>query len=240
MNKIEITTTQNVTIEYETSPLIYRIVAFLLDLIIIAFSCFILTLVIQGVFGRAADIIMYFTIIPIIFFYSLAFEYFNNGQSIGKKALRLRVIKKNGSKTQFLDYTMRWVFRTIDIYGSLGSIASLGIMASSNNQRVGDFLANTVVVRIGKTERMKLQNLLRLNQMTQYVPTYPKIIKMEEETMLIVKETLQKHQKHNNYSHKKAIDLLVKKMELELDIEAPKDKTQFLKTLLKDYVVLTR
>jgi uncharacterized RDD family membrane protein YckC len=240
MKKIEITTTQNVTIEYVLSPLIYRIIAFLLDLIIISIGCSILAAVVSGIFGNAADIVMYFTIIPIILFYSLTFEYFNNGQSLGKKALRLRVIKKDGGKTLFLDYTMRWVFRTIDIYGSVGSFASLGIMASSNNQRLGDFLANTIVVRVGKTERMKLQNLLKLNQMDKYVPTYPQVINMKDEAMLLVKETLQKQQKHKNFSHQKALDMLVQKMEIELEIESPKDKTRFLKTLLKDYVILTR
>ncbi|PJA06628.1 MAG: RDD family protein [Flavobacteriales bacterium CG_4_10_14_0_2_um_filter_32_8] len=240
MNTIEITTTQNVTIEHELSPLIYRMVAFLLDLIILVVGCSILALVVEGIFGKAADIVMYFTIVPILFFYSLAFEYFNNGQSIGKKALRLRVIKKDGGKVLFLDYAMRWVFRTIDIYGSFGSIASLGIMASSKNQRLGDFLANTVVVRVGKTERMQLNNLLRLNQLENYVPTYPQVINMNEEAMLIVKEVLHKNKTHNNYSHQKALDFLVEKIENELELKAPTDKIRFLNTLLKDYVVLTR
>jgi len=240
VNKIEITTTQNVTIEYELSPLIYRVIAFILDFVIIAVACSILSLIIGGIFGNLAEIVIYFTIFPIIFFYSLAFEMLNNGQSIGKKALRLRVIKKDGSRTLFLDYAMRWVFRTIDIYGSLGSIGSLGILSSTNNQRMGDFLANTIVVRVGKTERMKLQNLLRLNQLEKYVPTYPQVVKMDEEVMLIVKETIQKYEKHFNYAHQKALDFLVEKIITELELEPPKNKITFLKTLLKDYVVLTR
>jgi len=240
MNKIEITTTQNVTIEYELSNLIYRAVAFLLDFIILLIGASILSLIIKGIFGNVADILMYFTIIPIVFFYSLALEHFNNGQSIGKMALKIRVIKVDGEKTQFLDYAMRWVFRLVDIYGSLGSIAGLGILASSKNQRLGDFLANTVVVRIGKTERLKLENLLKLNKMDQYKTTYPQVIKMNEESMLIVKETIERHQNNLNYAHQKALELLINKLEIELDLEAPKNKIQFLKTLLKDYVVLTR
>ena len=240
MNKIEITTTQNVTIEYELSPLIYRIIAFLIDLIILVLGGLILSLVVEGIFGRAADIVTYFTVVPVVFFYSLAFEHFTNGQSLGKKALRLRVIKTNGEKTQFLDYAMRWVFRIIDIYSSFGTIAALGILASSKNQRLGDFLANTVVVRVGKTDRMRMENLLRLNQMENYVPTFPQVINMTEDAMLIVKEALQKYHKHNNYAHKQALELLVQKMGAELNIDPPKDKILFLKTLLKDYVVLTR
>ena len=154
--------------------------------------------------------------------------------------LNLRVIRIDGEKVKFLDYVMRWVFRTIDIYGSVGSIAGFGVLASSKNQRLGDFLANTVVVRIEKNERMKLQNLLRLNKMKKYTPTYPQVVKMTEESMLIVKETIERSIKTNNYAHQKALDFLVQKMEKELQIEAPKNKVSFLKTLLKDYVVLTR
>ncbi len=228
------------TVEYELSSLISRCVAFLLDVVILTVSGLIIALIVQGIFGRAADIVMYFTLFPVIFFYSLAFEHFNNGQSIGKKALNIRVIKADGEKTHFLDYVMRWVFRIVDIYSFVGAVASLGILASSKNQRLGDFLANTVVVKVGKTERMKLQNLMRLNKMKAYTPTYPQVIKMKEESMLIVKETIERSTKNPNYAHQKALELLVKKMEKELTLEAPKDKILFLKTLLKDYVVLTR
>ncbi len=240
MNNIEITTTQNVTIEYKLSPLIYRVVAFLLDGVVLGFSCFLLALFVELVFGQAADIIMYFSVFPVFFFYSLAFEQLNNGQSLGKMALKLRVIRIDGEKVKFLDYVMRWVFRALDIYGSFGAIAGFGILASSKNQRLGDFLANTVVVRIEKNERMKLQNLLKLNKMREYIPTYPEVVNMSEESMLIVKETLERHQKIKNYAHNKALDFLVQKMEAELQVSAPKNKTAFLKTLLKDYVVLTR
>ncbi|MBL4594914.1 MAG: RDD family protein, partial [Flavobacteriales bacterium] len=84
MNKIEITTTQNVTVEYELSPLIYRINAFILDGVILTIGCLILWGITAGIFGRFADLAIYFTVLPVALFYSLAFEHFNNGQSIGK------------------------------------------------------------------------------------------------------------------------------------------------------------
>ncbi len=119
-------------------------------------------------------------------------------------------------------------------------MVSFGVLASSKNQRLGDFLANTVVVRIEKNERMKLENLLRLNKIKKHQTTYPEVINMTEESMLIVKETLERLHENKNYAHQQALDFLVKKMESELNITATKDKISFLKTLLKDYVVLTR
>ena len=155
-------------------------------------------------------------------------------------ALKIRVIRNYGEKTNFLDYLMRWMFRIIDLYGSFGGIAFLGVLSSTNNQRTGDLLANTVVVSLRKDNRMKLDNLLKLNNQTKYIPVYPDVIKFNEETMLIVKEVLKKQLKHHNVAHKKAFDLLIEKLALELNIKTPKNQVEFLKTLLKDYILLTR
>lgn len=239
MNEIEITTTQNITIHYELASFWERLFAFIVDLLVLSISSSILYGIACIIFG-SSDIVIYFTFFPIIFFYSLVFELFNNGQSLGKMALRLRVIRIDGEKTNFSDYFMRWIFRPLDIYGSFGGIAFLGTVSSSNKQRLGDILANTVVVSLKKNNRMKLENLLKLDMDKKYVPVYPEVTKMDEETMLIVKEVLKKKIKYPNEAHTKAFDLLVDKMAAELELKIPKNKTQFLKTLLKDYILLTR
>lgn len=241
MKNIEITTTQNVTIQYGLASVWVRGIAFVIDLAIIVIVSLILWGIEAWIFSpKGMEIALYFTLLPFILLYSLAFEQLNNGQSIGKLALRLRVIRIDGEKTNFLDYFMRWMFRALDIYFSLGSVATLGIISSTNSQRIGDLLANTVVVTIDKTERMKLENLLKLNDMSKYVVTYPQISRFPEEAMLIVKETLARHLKHHNFAHEQALELLTKKIEQELGIEAPADKVKFLQVLLKDYIVLTR
>ena len=240
MDEIEITTTQNITIHYELASIIERIVAFIIDLIILSLSSFILYAIAIAIFPMAEEILIYITLLPIIVFYSLFFELFNNGQSLGKMALKIRVIRIDGEKTNFLDYLMRWMFRIIDLYGSFGGIAFLGVLSSTNNQRTGDLLANTVVVSLRKDNRMKLDNLLKLNNQTKYIPVYPDVIKFNEETMLIVKEVLKKQLKHHNVAHKKAFYLLIEKLALELNIKTPKNQVEFLKTLLKDYILLTR
>jgi len=240
MKKIEITTTQNVTIEYGLAALGHRMVAFLIDQISLWVVVWILAAIEVTISPKAYLIMWYFTIAPLLFFYTFAFEYFNNGQTLGKMALKIRVIKKTGEKTTFLDFALRWVFRMIDIYGTLGSVASLGILSSTNNQRLGDILANTVVIKVAKNERMTLNTLLNLNKIKNYTPKFPEVVNMKEEAMLTLKETVQRYKNHKNFAHNTAVDLLVKKMEKELSIGQKGDKILFLEQLLKDYVVLTR
>ena len=240
MEEIEITTTQNITIHYELATVWERIIAFVIDLIALSLSSLIFYGIASAILPSASEILIYLALLPIIVFYSLAFELFNNGQSLGKMALKLRVIRLDGEKTTFSDYFMRWMFRIMDIYGSFGGIAFLGVVSSTNNQRLGDLLANTVVVSLKKENRMKLENLLKLNNEVKYVPVYPEVLRFDEETMLIVKESLKKITKYPNEAHKKAFDLLVEKIVTELEIKTPKNKVDFLRTLLKDYIILTR
>lgn len=240
MNNIEITTSQNVTIQYGLANAWERALALVLDLITMGLISLILWGLLSLLFPDSTDVLLYFTVLPFVILYSLAFEQLNNGQSLGKKALKLRVIRIDGKKTNFLDYLMRWIFRALDVYFSVGSVAILSIISSKYNQRLGDLLANTVVVSVSKTERMKLENLLKLNKIVNYTVTYPQVAKMPEEAMLIVKETLSKQLKLSNSAHDEALKLLVKKMVKELNIKAPKNNELFLKTLLKDYIVLTR
>jgi uncharacterized RDD family membrane protein YckC len=240
MDEIEITTTQNITIHYELASIFERIVSFILDFIILSVSSLILYAILSAIFSSSSDLLVYLILLPIVVFYSLFFELFNNGQSIGKMALKLRVIRMDGEKTNFSDYLMRWMFRVMDIYGSFGGVAFLGVISSTNNQRTGDLLANTVVVSLKKDNRILLENLLKLNSDVKYVPVYKEVIRLDEDTMLMVKEVLKKRVQYPNQAHVKAFDLLVQKIETELDLKSPKNKVEFLKILLKDYIVLTR
>ncbi len=228
------------TIQYGLASVWERALALFIDMLVMTAVSLLLWGIQSLLIPSAFELAMYFTIAPFVLLYSLAFEQLNNGQSIGKTALKIRVIRMDGEKINFLDYLMRWIFRALDIYASFGGVAILSIVSSAYSQRLGDLLANTVVVNVGQTERMRLENLLRLNKMSQYKVTYPQVIKMPEEAMLIVKETITKQNKLKNAAHDEALDLLVAKMMKELKLKSPEDNEAFLKTLLRDYIVLTR
>lgn len=227
------------TVQFGLASVFERAVALVVDMIVITLSCLILWWM-QILFVPDFTNLNYFTVIPILAFYSLGFEYLNNGQSLGKALLRIRVIRLDGDPITFKDYAMRWIFRGLDLYFSFGGIALLSVISSNYSQRIGDLLANTVVVNIGKNERMKLENLLRLNKMGEYEVRYPQVARMSEDHMLIVKETITRYVEHRNAAHEEAMELLVKKLADQLELKTPADGLGFLRTLLKDYIVLTR
>jgi uncharacterized RDD family membrane protein YckC len=242
MQTIDITTTQNVTIQYELASLRDRIVAFVIDALILGVSLLILNLIYWSAFDSNFELFFtYFIAIPIGFFYTLAFEYFNDGQTIGKMAIGIKVIKIDGKAPTLGDYLARWGFRMVDIFLSIGSIASLLISSSDKGQRLGDMAANTTLIKIRFNLRFRLEDIERISTLDEYEPLYPQVRQLNEDDMLLIKNVITRIQRYPNNAHLEVLDKLTKDLVLKLDVDKmPQDKVKFLKTLIKDYIVLTR
>ncbi|TAH26027.1 MAG: RDD family protein [Cytophagales bacterium] len=240
MKNIEINTPQNVVIKYTLTSVWERAIAFGIDAFIIFLTSIILWFFFNSISTIIVGIVTLILILPLVLFYNLLFEYFNNGQSIGKKLLKIRVIRIDGESAGFKDYFMRWIFRGLDLYFSIGGLALLSSLCSANSQRIGDILAGTVVVNINHNNRLKFENLLKLDKMDTHIVSYPQVSKLSETSILTIKETIIRYGKFNNEAHQSAINILVKKLSFDMKIKRPKDKINFLKTIIKDYVFLTR
>ena len=243
MKSIEIKTAQNALLEYELASLRDRILAFVLDLVCIAVANIILSIIFFGLFSvygfmeTVASIILSCVFV----FYSLCFEVFNNGQSLGKKALRIRVIKTTGEKANFYDYVGRWIFRMIDIYASLGAVASMLIASSARAQRIGDIVSSTTVIKLVPRVTLYLDDILRIQSRENYQPVYSQVKQLAEKDVLLIKNTLDRSKKHDNEAHDEAVALLAARLKAILNIrEANPDNMRFLQTLINDYIVLTR
>jgi uncharacterized RDD family membrane protein YckC len=241
MKTIEITTPQNVTIEYELATLQDRCFAFLIDavLLIMGFSFFISGLQFL-IPEEIVQNILYIIVVPVVVFYSLVLEALNGG-SVGKMAMKLRVVRSDGSVPEFSDLTLRWVFRMVDIYLSLGALAMLFVSSTRKGQRLGDMVANTVLIRFKPSRELRLNDILSISSLQTYTPLYPEARKLTTEDILLIKSVLERVKKFSNPAHQEAVDLLADKLLQLLAIpERPRDNIQFLRTLMKDYVVLTR
>jgi uncharacterized RDD family membrane protein YckC len=85
--------------------------------------------------------------------YFAAFEWLWSGQTPGKLWLRLRVIREDGRPITFWEAAARNLLRILDMTPfPFYSVGLLSVFLSSRDQRVGDFVAGTVVVRERETE----------------------------------------------------------------------------------------
>jgi len=85
--------------------------------------------------------------------YFTFFEWLWNGQTPGKRWLKLRVIREDGRPVTFWEATVRNLLRTFDIMPwPFYSIGLISVFISARDQRVGDMVAGTVVVREREAE----------------------------------------------------------------------------------------
>jgi hypothetical protein len=153
----------------------------------------------------------------------------------------LKVKRINGNEIGFTEAATRWLMRIVDIFVCAGALAALLISSTERSQRLGDILAGTIVIRQVPGRSLSLENLLKINTVANYTPRFPEVQKLREEDVVLIKQTLVRYNKYNNWAHKKAVTQLVKKLESMLEISAGKQKeSDFLRTLIKDYIVLTR
>jgi uncharacterized RDD family membrane protein YckC len=83
--------------------------------------------------------------------YFIIFEWRWNGQTPGKRWLKLRVIREDGRPITFWEAAVRNLLRIFDIL-PFYSIGLISIFISPRDQRVGDLVAGTVVVREREAE----------------------------------------------------------------------------------------
>src|SRR5882724_11574926 len=97
---------------------------------------------------KAVLIIVVFLIFSSYFAF---FEWIWNGQTPGKRWLKLRVIREDGRPVTFWEAAVRNLVRTLDMMPiapiPFYSIGLICVFISSRDQRVGDAMAGTVVVR---------------------------------------------------------------------------------------------
>jgi len=244
MKNIEITTAQKVTIQYELATVGNRFAAFFLDLLILLGAFIVLMLISTEIFGndwKYYEYFIYLIIAPLLLFYTLVSEILLDGQTVGKRAIGLKVVKLNGDPATPFDYVIRWAFRFIDIWMSAGSVAALLVSASSYNQRLGGLLSGTTVIRKNATRNFFLKDILKIHTRDAYEPAYPQVIKLSEQDMLFVKKVMERARHYKNDAHQKALEQLAIKIASLLEINnIPKNKMEFLRNILADYIVLTR
>ena len=246
MSELSINTTQNVKINFKSASVGERIGAYFLDLIIkIAYG-----IVVSMIFFYWLNIdrlmtnldnwsrvsIILFLYFPIII-YSITLESIFEGQTIGKKLTKIKVVKIDGYQAGFGDYLMRWFFRLVDISIFSGIIALISVISSKKSQRLGDMVAGTSVITLKNKINISHTILEEIGE--AYVPTYPLVIKLSDNDMRIIKETFQRAEAKNDYE---IIYKLVSKIENVTGIknQSTGNPTDFIRTVLKDYNFYTQ
>ncbi len=232
MPTINVRTTQNVLINYQVAGVWDRILAFIIDFLIF-FAYLIITLVTlanTGILEQWTAILVY---LP-IYFYNLIFEILMDGQSPGKKAIGLKVVRLDGKSPTILNYLFRFLLWPIDVFFG-GSVAITLIMLTTHGQRLGDLAGGTTVVKLKAIAHHTSSQILR-NTEAGYVAQFPQVVSLSDQDIKLIKEALRVNVELGNAEPMAILNIKVKSM---LGIESDLPPVKFLYTIVKDYQHVT-
>lgn len=234
MSALEFENTQGIMLSYSTASVLHRLAAYFIDMLVVG-----VTLMIMSAMISDAKVVVVMLMVCVFMFYTLLMEIFNDGRSLGKMALGLKVVRVDGRPPSGYDFLMRWMFRWVDIYMTSGGLAAIMVSATPRGQRIGDLLADTTVIHM-KNLRVPLKRILNLDQLSTYRPMYERASMLSESQVLLAKEILQRSMKYKNQAHKDALVTLAERLAKFLGVPLPANAQQFVQTVIKDYISLTR
>jgi len=133
-------------------------------------------------------------------FYDLILEKFNNGQSFGKKIMKIRVVNLDGTTPSFGSYLIRWLFRLVDFTLTGSLLAVLMVAFSDKSQRLGDYLAGTTVITLKDEKDSESILLPDINLKEDYPVTYSDVLdKLDDKDIQTVRSILNDYRYYNDY-----------------------------------------
>jgi len=235
MANTTIITGQYVRINQTPASVGERILARLIDMVIIilyvlaTIAFFDKTPFLSKIHGSFQVCFLLFVYLP-AFCYSLLFEVFNHGQSIGKHIMNIRVVMADGSNPTFGAYLLRWLLYLIDftITGGLGVIF---ILLTRNNQRIGDLAAGTMVIKQNDYRKIQVSLDEYAHLEANYHPVFPQAGDLSLEQINVIEKALSV----NGRERDSYVSQLSEKIKGLLAINPQMNDEKFLETLIKDY-----
>jgi uncharacterized RDD family membrane protein YckC len=239
MNQYEITTAQNVTIRLTIANMGDRILACLIDMFILvgymALVFYVLYKIDPLFQYNSYGFWWFFTLNLPVYFYSLLFEYFMNGQTPGKRLRKIKVVRMDGESLTLGNCIIRWLFRLVDIWFDSGSVAIVTATFSKIHQRVGDMIAGTIVISTRAESDINLS--IYADQDPSGVVQFPQVERLKLSDIEIVNEALTLYYERDKFDYILLVSAQLKRV---LDVMPEMDDLTFVKRIVTDYNLLHR
>jgi len=213
-----------------------RLMARIVDYILIAVYCFSVSVCL----GIVADnlkyndddliIVLYLIFMLPAIFYSLLWELFNRGQSLGKKLFGIRVVMKDGAMPKLSAYLLRWLMLLVDVY-LFQCIGILSILLTKNSQRLGDLAAGTLVIKEKDFRKINVTLDEFRHLSVNYRPIFPQAENLSLEQINLINQTLFRY----DQERPQRIRELAYKVRQFLKINPAVSDEALLQTLTRDY-----
>ncbi len=253
MSTVQISTPFNIALDFDIAPFHKRLLAYVIDIIILVLYSllaryFLYTLLhLKGEYVTGVDIVV--VSVPMLLYHLLC-EMIFHGQSLGKKALDIRVMSLDGGDPTLSQYLLRWFFRVWEwplvfsfvwpdffvlfqlfYVGLFGIIVVIIIAVTQKNQRLGDLAANTTVVNTKINSSIHDTVFMEITQ-KDYEVKFPQVLKLSDRDINTIKTVLNQSYKSNQYETAHRIAGRIKQV---LAVETDMEVDIFLEQLIADY-----
>ncbi|MFT4095423.1 MAG: RDD family protein [Niabella sp.] len=264
MPVVSIPTSFNICLGFDAPRLGRRMLALFIDMLIQYLYIILIAYMVSHLLYSVSDFNLWaiqLVVMCPVFLYHIILEIATNGQSVGKKIMKLRVVSINGGRPSVSQLLIRWLLRISDlwiilllyllIYVLAGGHNTQAIMAflfglgflvtdiilvanSKKAQRIGDILAQTIVIKTNHKE--SLENTVFREVEADYIPAFPQVMRISDRDLNVIKKLLDANKKTKDFE---AIAGAAEKVKAYLQIETPMQPDEFLDRLLKDYNYLS-
>jgi uncharacterized RDD family membrane protein YckC len=233
MPEINIETSQNVSLELKPADFAERILASIIDVVIMFAYIYLLTII----FGYAdLSLNSSYALLTIIYapllFYNLILESLFDGQSPGKKVMKIKVVRLDGSQMSLFDHFVRWIFRFVDIMFA-GGVGIAIMIINGKGQRLGDIVAKTTVISTKNEESLHRSIFQKVEE--DYQIQFSQVHLLKDNDMQIIKDVLEATRNAKSLEQFTAIKKLAEKVKKKILVDTDMPDRKFLLTIVKDY-----
>lgn len=232
MQAVGMETAQNVVLQHETASIGDRIVAYIIDtLVLVAWFFLWLLMMIMVGGGDAMAVIFMVMVLPPWLLYHLVSELAMDGQSIGKRARNIKVARIDGGQPGIGQYLLRWVLRPVDTFSYIGLVV---VLINGRGQRLGDLAAGTTVISL--KPRLSLKDTLVAEVADTHEVRFSGAIRLSDAQVTLIRDVLANTKSGDRWS---MIEELATKVRPAVGDPAEGMRAQeFLERVLKDHVYL--
>jgi uncharacterized RDD family membrane protein YckC len=255
MQVIQIATPFNIDIEFELAPFYKRLLAYLFDFTMILLYIFIIRYTLYeglklGESSRGFVIII--LLLPTLL-YIFVSELLFNGQTAGKRLALIKVMSLRGGEPTVEQFLLRfflrffeWGFLVLFIFQQnfvvgafvffIGGLVSVIIMAATGkSQRLGDIVANTVVVNTRSTVTVDDTIFTHITH-SNYQVTFPEVMRLSDRDLNTVKNVIVQSRRTNSFDMCNKVAFKVQDV---LKVSSDMYAINFLEKLIEDYNYLS-
>jgi uncharacterized RDD family membrane protein YckC len=254
-DRYTVDTPENIEFAYDIAGIGSRFLAAIIDTLVIGAGLAILG-IIAGVVGArtglsrgaagsviaAAATILSFLI---LWGYYIVFELVWNGQSVGKRAIGLRVVREGGRPITFLGSAIRNLIRIVDFLPAFYGIGVIVMFIDRRARRLGDLAGGTLVVK--ERRGVTLESLTTpaivpaaLAGQPDQAPTLPNIHLLNDQDYNLVQEFLRRRGDLGRDARLRLGAQLASGLQARLGMPQSGDAERFLQYVAAEYQLFRR